>query len=100
MDFEWTINRYDRMNIILTNVFFSVFAYESETGKRGRYDGLVALLPVTAENIADFVMPKDATRNDILKWVIDALGADGVAAAEAAAASSCKTAPETPTVTW
>jgi hypothetical protein len=100
MDFEWTVNRYDRSNIILTKVFFSVFAFEGATGKRGRYDGSVVLLPVTAENIDAFVMPKDATRDDILNWAKEALGVDGIAAAKAAAADNYATAPDAPTVTW
>jgi hypothetical protein len=102
---EWAISRHISKEVngfksVVTTVFFSVFAYDdvAPCGKRGRIDDRVDLSPPTDRG--SFFEPGEIDRARILSWVKDALGLDGVAAAEKEAQHNYITSPEPPSVTW
>jgi hypothetical protein len=104
LETEWAISHYATGSIngfsnVVTAVWFSVFAYDNAApdGKRGRFDGQVAL-PPPAMGDESFLKPDQADRSNILEWVKAALESDGVATAENAASAAYDTAVEPPQV--
>ena len=71
---------------VITEVGFAVFAGEEPEGLRGRALGSVTLPP--PESDKPFVEAENVTKDILLAWAKDALGADGIAEYEAKATAA------------